>query len=134
MLADFKADLLVSQVSINPIPQRIPLFGQFLTVVTLIIGDIQDRNLRWCQPGGESPFVFFDQYTDKPLKRPEHRPVQHNRRFPLGIIGHILGAKATRHGEIDLNGTTLPRSEEYTSELQSRPHLVCRLLLEKKKK
>src|SRR5215813_10676490 len=25
------------------------------------------------------------------------------------------------------------RSEEYTSELQSRPHLVCRLLLEKKK-
>src|SRR3989442_10283214 len=27
----------------------------------------------------------------------------------------------------------LPRSEEHTSELQSRPHLVCRLLLEKKK-
>src|SRR3989442_9881973 len=31
--------------------------------------------------------------------------------------------------------STLPksRSEEHTSELQSRPHLVCRLLLEKKK-
>src|SRR2546422_10209981 len=28
----------------------------------------------------------------------------------------------------------LPRSEEHTSELQSRLHLVCRLLLEKKKK
>src|SRR3989442_11736932 len=28
----------------------------------------------------------------------------------------------------------LLRSEEHTSELQSRPHLVCRLLLEKKKK
>src|SRR5690554_6597614 len=28
----------------------------------------------------------------------------------------------------------VPRSEEHTSELQSRPHLVCRLLLEKKKK
>src|SRR5690554_7197770 len=27
----------------------------------------------------------------------------------------------------------VPRSEEHTSELQSRPHLVCRLLLEKKK-
>src|SRR5690554_7300197 len=27
----------------------------------------------------------------------------------------------------------LSRSEEHTSELQSRPHLVCRLLLEKKK-
>ena len=30
--------------------------------------------------------------------------------------------------------TNLYRSEEHTSELQSRLHLVCRLLLEKKKK
>src|SRR3989442_4014641 len=30
--------------------------------------------------------------------------------------------------------TLTTRSEEHTSELQSRPHLVCRLLLEKKKK
>src|SRR3989442_9566752 len=30
-------------------------------------------------------------------------------------------------------GGSAPRSEEHTSELQSRPHLVCRLLLEKKK-
>src|SRR5690625_6212164 len=31
-------------------------------------------------------------------------------------------------------GLKLTRSEEHTSELQSRGHLVCRLLLEKKKK
>src|SRR2546422_6207584 len=31
------------------------------------------------------------------------------------------------------NVSVLPRSEEHTSELQSRLHLVCRLLLEKKK-
>src|SRR5687768_17836166 len=31
-------------------------------------------------------------------------------------------------------GATARRSEEHTSELQSRLHLVCRLLLEKKKK
>src|SRR5215813_14824777 len=31
-------------------------------------------------------------------------------------------------------GRSPARSEEHTSELQSRPHLVCRLLLEKKKK
>src|SRR5947208_6816032 len=30
-------------------------------------------------------------------------------------------------------GQSLPRSEEHTSELQSPDHLVCRLLLEKKK-
>src|SRR5687768_17654251 len=34
------------------------------------------------------------------------------------------------HGQ----GSILMRSEEHTSELQSRLHLVCRLLLEKKKK
>src|SRR5438445_5515004 len=35
-----------------------------------------------------------------------------------------------RHRKRSLN----PRSEEHTSELQSRQYLVCRLLLEKKKK
>src|SRR5690554_7675083 len=38
-------------------------------------------------------------------------------------------------GELDeYYGFWSGRSEEHTSELQSRPHLVCRLLLEKKKK
>src|SRR5258707_11138679 len=32
------------------------------------------------------------------------------------------------------NAKHYPRSEEHTSELQSRQYLVCRLLLEKKKK
>src|SRR5690554_7707187 len=35
---------------------------------------------------------------------------------------------------LELKGIVMSRSEEHTSELQSRPHLVCRLLLEKKKK
>src|SRR2546422_3357268 len=35
--------------------------------------------------------------------------------------------------EIYRLNTTVVRSEEHTSELQSRLHLVCRLLLEKKK-
>src|SRR2546422_3822767 len=39
-------------------------------------------------------------------------------------------------GAVPIRGFTEtdPRSEEHTSELQSRLHLVCRLLLEKKKK
>src|SRR3989442_4821330 len=37
------------------------------------------------------------------------------------------------HG-LDYDSREQQRSEEHTSELQSRPHLVCRLLLEKKKK
>src|SRR2546429_2936723 len=47
------------------------------------------------------------------------------RDFPVG--GGVLG-KVYRGGRFVL------RSEEHTSELQSRLHLVCRLLLEKKKK
>src|SRR5689334_25296663 len=42
------------------------------------------------------------------------------------------GGEQTR-GDVDLQGGGL-RSEEHTSELQSQFHLVCRLLLEKKKK
>src|SRR5690349_22882195 len=37
-------------------------------------------------------------------------------------------------GKPGVGKTTLARSEEHTSELQSRRDLVCRLLLEKKKK
>src|SRR5690625_6471689 len=37
-------------------------------------------------------------------------------------------------GSIDVTVAEHERSEEHTSELQSRGHLVCRLLLEKKKK
>src|SRR3989442_6296076 len=47
-----------------------------------------------------------------------------------------LGERPTLHGrghrDLELRHR-LARSEEHTSELQSRPHLVCRLLLEKKK-
>src|SRR2546422_6175760 len=39
-----------------------------------------------------------------------------------------------RTSEKDGSKTRKRRSEEHTSELQSRLHLVCRLLLEKKKK
>src|SRR5687768_18089651 len=39
----------------------------------------------------------------------------------------------SNHAEIQLLAIWI-RSEEHTSELQSRLHLVCRLLLEKKKK
>src|SRR5436305_2977390 len=42
--------------------------------------------------------------------------------------------RSTRRATCASTAATSPaRSEEHTSELQSRPHLVCRLLLEKKK-
>src|SRR5690554_7794773 len=43
------------------------------------------------------------------------------------------GNKLSIRGEAKEAKEKNERSEEHTSELQSRPHLVCRLLLEKKK-
>src|SRR5436305_6645560 len=44
------------------------------------------------------------------------------------------GRAAAKHPEQAGYRQLIERSEEHTSELQSRPHLVCRLLLEKKNK
>src|SRR3989442_11722408 len=65
------------------------------------------------------------------------RPFTH--RDP-GVIGAVLTSPEVT-AELIADGVhvedgamrLLLRSEEHTSELQSRPHLVCRLLLEKKK-
>src|SRR5207253_9266771 len=57
--------------------------------------------------------------------------------FIIQRLGTVQGARVPqpwggkqRQVMVDLD---LDRSEEHTSELQSRGHLVCRLLLEKKK-
>src|SRR3712207_8223110 len=50
---------------------------------------------------------------------------------PLAEPEHPRGRAAEHHQPARLHGEQ--RSEEHTSELQSRQYLVCRLLLEKKK-
>jgi len=68
-------------------------------------------------------------------------PYLNNRSEPIRLNGILFVSQA-----LDFTGSTpwtqnnllayvtyLPRSEEHTSELQSRQYLVCRLLLEKKK-
>src|SRR3712207_7155961 len=53
------------------------------------------------------------------------------------VAGALHVARATRSGpdvvlgQVHRDGVHAPRSEEHTSELQSRQYLVCRLLLEK---
>src|SRR5207244_12121520 len=51
----------------------------------------------------------------------------------VGVAAKTLTARL-RVGDPDEAFTAGVRSEEHTSELQSPDHLVCRLLLEKKKK
>src|SRR3989442_5571363 len=55
------------------------------------------------------------------------------RAVAVGIVGGgAAGVGVVTHREHGARDG-VERSEEHTSELQSRPHLVCRLLLEKKK-
>src|SRR3712207_7742138 len=78
-------------------------------------------------------------YTDQLRYRPEDPHWPDRDRFLLSI-GHYaiaLYAALAEAGTIPLEeletyGSDDSRSEEHTSELQSRQYLVCRLLLEKK--
>src|SRR3712207_6853972 len=54
-------------------------------------------------------------------------------RAPWGELGPQLTSPAVGQA-LRLSLVSATRSEEHTSELQSRQYLVCRLLLEKKKK
>src|SRR2546422_7301970 len=59
------------------------------------------------------------------------------RHSPFPVRGFSLRIRASsrqRHPGATANLPEYVRSEEHTSELQSRLHLVCRLLLEKKKR
>src|SRR5215213_10822272 len=75
-------------------------------------------------------FLFFFLFFFLMIRRPPRSTL-----FPYTTLFrsqslHPLGIDALGHGEL---GDEL-RSEEHTSELQSLTNLVCRLLLEKKKK
>src|SRR5690606_41922741 len=55
--------------------------------------------------------------------------VGHEQRFGPGVFENL----GFRVGHLPAGAKMADRSEEHTSELQSRENLVCRLLLEKKK-
>src|SRR5687767_3901967 len=67
--------------------------------------------------------------------------VSHEKSSSTSVTATVLAASVTPRGPGLVNlivkasgNSSSPRSEEHTSELQSLAYLVCRLLLEKKKK
>src|SRR3712207_7554219 len=52
---------------------------------------------------------------------------------PASVGQAASSASASASSIVSISSTCSSRSEEHTSELQSRQYLVCRLLLEKKK-
>src|SRR3712207_8651415 len=64
----------------------------------------------------------------------EEVPVPVAARAAVGVSPALPVVRVVRVGVLPAGPSLgVPRSEEHTSELQSRQYLVCRLLLEKKK-
>src|SRR5690606_41099560 len=80
---------------------------------------------------------MLDNLTHYDLEAKKVRPVWLTVRIPEDAQPGIYTAKVRVRGEgekdqeLDLSLEVIDRSEEHTSELQSRENLVCRLLLEK---
>src|SRR5271166_6671797 len=77
-------------------------------------------------------FFFNDTATTEIYTLSLHDALPIWRNSPLPTPGRSAAAGNT--WPMRTAGRPSTRSEEHTSELQSRGHLVCRLLLEKKKK
>src|SRR5438067_6147645 len=79
------------------------------------------------QPPSSTLFPYTTLYRSRQLADVRHRALPRFRPVPpMDEHRHHGSARLQRRGSA--------RSEEHTSELQSRFDLVCRLLLEKKKK
>src|SRR3712207_7034849 len=78
-----------------------------------------------------APRIYFSYYQ---IRRSKVMLVARTREEPQVMIKRITDAIHTVDPQQTITASyTLGRSEEHTSELQSRQYLVCRLLLEKKK-
>src|SRR2546422_1857939 len=87
-----------------------------------------------------STFIFFffffnDTATTEiyTLSLHDALPILADQRDALSYLLRLGGEQRDEEADGE-DGWECSRSEEHTSELQSRLHLVCRLLLEKKKK
>src|SRR3712207_8732198 len=90
------------------------------------------------RPPRSTLFPYTTLFRSHRLHDPHRRDDLAQARLLLPVFGYG-GEELVRLGYLEVvvahrdAGPRLERSEEHTSELQSRQYLVCRLLLEKKK-
>src|SRR3712207_8858663 len=88
------------------------------------------------RPPRSTLFPYTTLFRSRRARLREHRrrALRRRRRAHVPLRVDRLGAASGRRRRPAPDALGRPRSEEHTSELQSRQYLVCRLLLEKKKK
>src|SRR3989441_6133291 len=105
--------------------------ASYIQVLINVKGDLAPRIREDTVASIRTIGLLGDRYIELSAGAPESPPVP-----PGGLIASIdpidIEALAGQGGDIVTN--IVERSEEHTSELQSLAYLVCRLLLEKKKK
>src|SRR5438034_5139835 len=82
------------------------------------------------RPPSSPLFPYTTLFRSTSASKPSPRPISTTRNRTSGLATSEAGLTAVEGVAVLL----APRSEEHTSELQSHSDLVCRLLLEKKKK
>src|SRR5258708_30365058 len=98
---------------------------------------ISRSRTRWSTGWADEAFPGVT--TSSPVVARLDRAIQYSRAVAiesrsLGVLDHPLSRVMTVRNLFRPQCSGVIRSEEHTSELQSPDHLVCRLLLEKKKK
>src|SRR5207249_6235794 len=101
------------------------------------MGLVKKRDRMFCCGGSVrknqlSSYLFISPKTSNPFNRQRK-----SQAFPLSFLGrnNRVGECLQKATQVAISqSSSASRSEEHTSELQSRFDLVCRLLLEKKKK
>src|SRR5690606_40478948 len=126
-------------------PASLPLRGAFLSAV---VAQLVEQLIRNQQVGGSTPLngtislsctdcsawiarVGDRRSIERVQRASRHQAATAFRVEAIRVRPTTHTARRTRRHEADIAAA---RSEEHTSELQSRENLVCRLLLEKKKK
>lgn len=107
MLADFKADLFISQVRLGTKSAFIESFFNLSGKIGLLICDVHDHCLGRSQPRRECTLVVLDQDSDETFEGAEDRPVQHHRVLATVVFGDVFGSQTDRQVKIELQGTTL---------------------------
>src|SRR3712207_9491632 len=88
------------------------------------------------RPPRSTLFPYTTLFRSRDVQRHPGRTCPHEVLHDAGGRGRVGAARRVLLAEQERSPERLPgpdRSEEHTSELQSRQYLVCRLLLEKKK-
>src|SRR5690606_39374062 len=120
------------QLSRDELIEHIGMLMERIRVLEALVAELRAENERLMREGRRQAAPFSKGKRKATPKKPGRKPGEGRFSYRTRPAASELTEPPV---EVPLARTACPacRSEEHTSELQSRENLVCRLLLEKKK-